>query len=80
MQRDTVQHLLNALLIAITIVYIGPGLLLLQHVRFRVLGWPFFVLWSVVIAPASVLAIFVAKMYLRGELTVPFTGGDSDGV
>lgn len=80
MDDDTIQHLLNSLLIAITVVYIGPGLLLLQHVRFRVLGWPFFVLWSVVIAPATVLAIFIAKVWLRGELTIPFVGGDSDGV
>lgn len=61
------QQLLSGLVILLGLLYFWPGGFFLETLQFRVLGWPFFALWVVVLAPVLGIILFYLKSRIKNS-------------
>lgn len=56
---------------------VWPGGLIIQEIQLNILGWPFFVFWMIVMAPA--LAISLYGLYAKVAIKQDEGVGQDDG-
>lgn len=61
------QRMLSGLVILLGLLYFWPGGFFLENLQFRVLGWPFFALWVVVLAPILGITLFYLKSRIKNS-------------